>query len=812
MPPASGALSAAAAATASVASRLAAGGRHDAGWAHTPHIKACVLLFALVVVTPCHSASDARPTVVNQPNTSADDAAGSAKSATASQLHGLAAPPPRQPRQVTSRPAAAPVDKYAYSSAGTRVNMFDWLAGYGPRDPAGVPPGLTLDEEAVALHGTRCNIDRRPDLTREEFDRVYRGKRPVVMGGLANESLHLTVADLANYIHRVGAVPFPLFHPTGRPGVGGHLTTLAEYLASFRLLSERDPAYVKQQVEAALKRAANSTVEERASELGVGDANARRRTGSSCSDDGDDVHDADGMAAAAGLSSFHCSAQALSSHPELVDLLMSTRYRGRTDAFGRLLNAQAKYSTATLAPAAADDPDFIEGRRQLLGAVRTPRSQRLYDHGTGGRSGGSGVDISWLSSRNVTLVKPAQIGESVTGTAVAGDPGMDASIDAVTGMANPPLSSAADELLSRADRFVLQAAGVEADDVAAVSLRQVATAARLGVPYRPPGADPEAPPPGFDPEDPLAAGRPSIVHPAVCRTYGYTDPYRCPCTVHLFILGESGAGVPWHWHQAVIANEVLWGHKRFFLSKGSPPGGYNHRRTQMDWMKHVYPTLPDSVFEVIPPADAPEMYECTLNPGEALYVPHAFWHGTLCMRRTLPIASASARCSCLLFVFGLVLLVCWWLRLHVRSEQVSVHAVHSPSSDGTTLPSMRPTCRVAAATLDVGHVINVGYDRCDHIKNGPEMYTAYANMDEREVLEPWEWLPPPAPRPWWWLGHANLNASAPPRDADPRVDSAPVVWAESGEAERSHVQHNDTVRELLLEPRFSSDGASKAAM
>lgn len=36
-----------------------------------------------------------------------------------------------------------------------------------------------------------------------------------------------------------GDVPLALFHPLGRPGIGGHVASMAEYMASFRTVAAR---------------------------------------------------------------------------------------------------------------------------------------------------------------------------------------------------------------------------------------------------------------------------------------------------------------------------------------------------------------------------------------------------------------------------------------------------------------------------------------------------------------------------------------------------------------------------------------------
>jgi len=76
-----------------------------------------------------------------------------------------------------------------FEGHGVRLQDDGWLAPLPPAD--------------AALMGRRCNVDRRPKLTREEFEAEYKGKKPVVMGGAPDELFNLTVAHLRDYFQQV---------------------------------------------------------------------------------------------------------------------------------------------------------------------------------------------------------------------------------------------------------------------------------------------------------------------------------------------------------------------------------------------------------------------------------------------------------------------------------------------------------------------------------------------------------------------------------------------------------------------------------
>lgn len=90
-----------------------------------------------------------------------------------------------------------------------------------------------------------------------------------------------------------------------------------------------------------------------------------------------------------------------------------------------------------------------------------------------------------------------------------------------------------------------------------------------------------------------------------------------------FGMANVGTGVPLHTHGAVFA-EMLHGKKRWFLA---PPGDENKPRfdgneSVLRYAMSVLPTYTPQ--ERNPPA----LWDCTIKPGEILWIPHKWWHST----------------------------------------------------------------------------------------------------------------------------------------------------------------------------------------
>eukprot|EP00041_Stephanoeca_diplocostata_P023791 m.591852 g.591852 ORF g.591852 m.591852 type:complete len:263 (+) comp22386_c0_seq7:543-1331(+) len=95
-----------------------------------------------------------------------------------------------------------------------------------------------------------------------------------------------------------------------------------------------------------------------------------------------------------------------------------------------------------------------------------------------------------------------------------------------------------------------------------------------------------------------------------------------------FGVGGSGSGVPFHTHGAVFA-EVIYGRKRWFITKPNQRPTFSPDNTSLIWTTHVYPSLQQSSEHNTDAAQHPHVYDCTLSAGEVLFCGHDFWHATL---------------------------------------------------------------------------------------------------------------------------------------------------------------------------------------
>ncbi|XP_035696024.1 jmjC domain-containing protein 8-like [Branchiostoma floridae] len=85
-----------------------------------------------------------------------------------------------------------------------------------------------------------------------------------------------------------------------------------------------------------------------------------------------------------------------------------------------------------------------------------------------------------------------------------------------------------------------------------------------------------------------------------------------------FGLAGAGTGVPFHFHGPGFG-EVIYGRKRWFLYPPDQQPAFNPNRTTLQWVMEKYPQLEESE----------KPYECTIGPGEIIYFPDRWWHGTL---------------------------------------------------------------------------------------------------------------------------------------------------------------------------------------
>nr|XP_045599899.1 jmjC domain-containing protein 8-like isoform X2 [Procambarus clarkii] len=96
----------------------------------------------------------------------------------------------------------------------------------------------------------------------------------------------------------------------------------------------------------------------------------------------------------------------------------------------------------------------------------------------------------------------------------------------------------------------------------------------------------------------------------------YTLPHHFPALS--FGLAGMGTGVPFHFHGPGFA-ETMWGRKRWFMYPPDVDPKFHPNRTTLQWLMEEYPKVKDD----------PNLYECTLLPGEIIYFPDKWWHATL---------------------------------------------------------------------------------------------------------------------------------------------------------------------------------------
>eukprot|EP00040_Diaphanoeca_grandis_P008043 m.43575 g.43575 ORF g.43575 m.43575 type:complete len:332 (-) comp19411_c0_seq1:349-1344(-) len=96
-----------------------------------------------------------------------------------------------------------------------------------------------------------------------------------------------------------------------------------------------------------------------------------------------------------------------------------------------------------------------------------------------------------------------------------------------------------------------------------------------------------------------------------------------------FGVAASGSGVPFHTHGAVFA-EVVHGRKRWFVTPPNQKPHFDTETTSLIWTKRVYPHLDPQ---------HPPIYDCTLGPGEVIYLGSGVWHSTLNIGETVFIST-----------------------------------------------------------------------------------------------------------------------------------------------------------------------------
>jgi hypothetical protein len=83
-----------------------------------------------------------------------------------------------------------------------------------------------------------------------------------------------------------------------------------------------------------------------------------------------------------------------------------------------------------------------------------------------------------------------------------------------------------------------------------------------------------------------------------------------------FGIGACGSGTPLHVHSQVLA-EVFHGRKRWFFAPPGPSPQHAPTVTSLGW-------LADGGL-----AASPDLWDCTIEPGELIFIPDNWWHATL---------------------------------------------------------------------------------------------------------------------------------------------------------------------------------------
>lgn len=97
-------------------------------------------------------------------------------------------------------------------------------------------------------------------------------------------------------------------------------------------------------------------------------------------------------------------------------------------------------------------------------------------------------------------------------------------------------------------------------------------------------------------------------------------PYNLPKLTGAYSYGVAGAGtgVPFHFHGPGFA-EVIYGRKRWFMYPPHQMPRFHPNGTTLQWLIEEYPRLSSDGMPL----------ECTVGPGEVIYFPDHWWHGTL---------------------------------------------------------------------------------------------------------------------------------------------------------------------------------------
>ena len=102
-------------------------------------------------------------------------------------------------------------------------------------------------------------------------------------------------------------------------------------------------------------------------------------------------------------------------------------------------------------------------------------------------------------------------------------------------------------------------------------------------------------------------------------------------------VGAPGSGLPLHWHGEVHGNSVIAGRKRWFITPDIPAEGVNPLMSSLAWFRSQYTGPSPRSSAGAGAVDGQHMWECTLGPGDAMYIPSGFYHATLNIGETVAV-------------------------------------------------------------------------------------------------------------------------------------------------------------------------------
>lgn len=89
-----------------------------------------------------------------------------------------------------------------------------------------------------------------------------------------------------------------------------------------------------------------------------------------------------------------------------------------------------------------------------------------------------------------------------------------------------------------------------------------------------------------------------------------------------FGLAGTGTGVPSHTHGHVFA-EILYGKKRWWIAEPQNKPRFESDESVLKWFLEVLPTYTEQ--------EKSKLLDCTIEPGDILYIPTHWWHSTFNM-------------------------------------------------------------------------------------------------------------------------------------------------------------------------------------